>query len=143
MVGAADPWLWIRVVASTGMPRSSILVMLLALGMAAVAAQPGRALPLTAGQSILEADAVLVSSGWRPHPLGPAQPMDQERAGVPLTSLSACSGTGAGFCRFDYRRNGRQLSVVTIPAPTTPSSGERIGGVVERWWVETMASSKP
>ncbi len=125
------------------MPRSSILVMLLALGMAPVVAQPGRGLPLSAGQSILEADAVLLSSGWRPHPLGPAQPMDQERAGVPLTSLSACSGTGAGFCRFDYRRNGRQLSVVTIPAPATPSSGERIGGVVERWWVETVASSKP
>ena len=59
MAWADDPWLWIRVVASTGMPRSSILVMLLALGMAPVAAQPSRGLPLSAGQSILEADAVL------------------------------------------------------------------------------------
>ncbi|MFM1900125.1 MAG: hypothetical protein RLZZ216_701 [Cyanobacteriota bacterium] len=138
MVGAADPWLWIKVVASTGMPRSSFLVMLLALGMAPVAAQPGRGLPLSAGQSILEADAVLVSSGWRPHPIGPTLPLDQERAGVPLTSLSACSGTGVGFCRFDYRRNGRQLSVVTIPAPARVERGRAIGGVVERWWVETV-----
>ena len=65
--------------------------------------------------------------------------MDQERAGVPLTSLSACSGTGEGFCRFDYRRNGRQLSVVTIPTLVGTDKPTQLGGVVKRWWVETVS----
>jgi hypothetical protein len=65
--------------------------------------------------------------------------MDQQRAGVPLTSLSACSGTGEGFCRFDYRRNGRQLSVVTIPTGLGPDHASQLGGVVKRWWIETVS----
>lgn len=113
---------------------------LLASGFGAVAsAQPRWALPLSAGQPILEADAVLLASGWRPHPQQRPLAMDQQRAGVPLTSLSACSGTGEGFCRFDYRRNGRQLSVVTIPTGLGPDKASQLGGVVKRWWIETVS----
>jgi hypothetical protein len=68
--------------------------------------------------------------------------MDQQRAGIPLTSLSACSGTGEGFCRFDYRRNGRQLSVVTIPSTDGADTAAQLGGVVKRWWVETLSSTR-
>lgn len=118
------------------------LVALLALGFGtAASAQHRAALPLSEGQPILEADAVLLASGWRPHPQQTPLEMDQQRAGVPLTSLSACSGTGEGFCRFDYRRNGRQLSVVTIPTTLNADRTAQLGGVVKRWWVETVSSS--
>ena len=103
-----------------------------------LAAQPRGAVPLTPGHSILEADAVLLSSGWRPSPGQKPLALDQQRAGVPLSSLTACSGTGAGFCRFDYRRNGRQLSVVTIPLRPSKPPSSTLGGVVEHWWVETV-----
>ena len=47
---------------------STVVVVLLgALAGSAVHAQPRGGLPLSAGQPILEADAVLVASGWRPH----------------------------------------------------------------------------
>lgn len=100
--------------------------------------QPRGSLPLTAGQSMLEADAVLISSGWRPAPQQQPLALDQQRAGVLLTSLSACSGTGLGFCRFDYRRNNRQLSVVTLPRSSSSEALRSFGGVVNRWWVETL-----
>jgi hypothetical protein len=119
------------------------LVALLAVGFgAAASAQHRGGLPLSAGQPILEADAVLLASGWRPHPQQKPLEMDQQRAGVPLTSLSACSGTGEGFCRFDYRRNGRQLSVVTIPSRLGADKVAQLGGVVKRWWVETVSTTQ-
>ena len=138
MVMGTNPWLWIGRTTRSGMSRSSLLMLLLLLGSGRVTAEPRSSSLLSAGQPILEADAVLLSSGWRPHPQQHPQALDQQRAGVPLSSLSACSGTGVGFCRFDYRRNGRQLSVVTIPAPARVERGRAIGGVVERWWVETV-----
>ena len=65
--------------------------------------------------------------------LAPAQtPSPQERiwSAVTLTSLSACSVTGAGFCRFDYQRRQQLLSVETVPSnPGQPSVGR-----VERCW---------
>lgn len=122
------------------MVRTSTLVVVLlgALAGSAVHAQPRGGLPLSAGQPILEADAVLVASGWRPSPQQQPLALDQQRAGVPLSSLSACSGTGQGFCRFDYRRNGRQLSVVTVPLEERSRPHPQLGGVVDRWWVETV-----
>ncbi|MAS28414.1 MAG: hypothetical protein CMN97_09250 [Synechococcus sp. NAT40] len=127
------------------MPRFSIAALLMvvsAVGMPVALAQPRGVLPLSAGQPILEADAVLLASGWRPHPQQQPMALDQRRAGVPLSSLSACSGTGHGFCRFDYRRNGRQLSVVTIPISQRSRQTSQLGGVVKRWWVETVQSRR-
>ena len=122
------------------MVRTSTLVVVLlgALAGSPLHAQPRGGLPLSAGQPILEADAVLVASGWRPSPQQQPLALDQQRAGVPLSSLSACSGTGQGFCRFDYRRNGRQLSVVTAPLQERARPHPQLGGVVDRWWVETV-----
>ena len=109
------------------------------MGGGAVFAQTRGAVPLSAGQPILEADAVLLGSGWRPSPQHHPLDLDQQRAGVPLSSLSACSGTGQGYCRFDYHRNGRQLSVVTTPSIHRSQNSNQLGGVVKRWWVETLS----
>ena len=122
------------------MVRTTAVVVVLwaAMGGWGAQAQPRGGLPLSAGQSILEADAVLLASGWRPSPSQQPLALDQKLAGVPLSSLSACSGTGYGFCRFDYRRNGRQLSVVTVPLEMRSRQNSQLGGVVKRWWVETI-----
>ena len=118
------------------------LAVLGVVGGGAVVAQPRGAVPLSAGQPILEADAVLLGSGWRPSPQHHPLDLDQQRAGVPLTSLSACSGTGQGYCRFDYHRNGRQLSVVTTPSIDRSQIPNQLGGVVKRWCVETLSISE-
>ena len=117
------------------------LTLLALLGGSGVWAHTRGVLPLSAGQPILEADAVLLASGWRPSPQHHPLALDQQRAGVPLSSLSACSGTGQGYCRFDYHRNGRQLSVVTIPSLERSPHSNLLGGVVKRWWVETLSVS--
>ena len=125
--------------ASTDMASKFFALSLALLGVVgggAVVAQPHGAVPLSAGQPILEADAVLLGSGWRPSPQHHPLDLDQQRAGVPLTSLSACSGTDRGYCRFDYHRDGRQLSVVTsidrsIAVPQSVGRcGEALGGTL-------------
>jgi len=85
---------------------------------------------LIARQSILEADRSLVAAGWRPSPQQKPSAADRAWAKVSLESLSSCSGTGAGFCRFDYVRDAQRLSVVTVPS----SPGQPSVGRVERWW---------
>ena len=85
---------------------------------------------LSARQTILEANRHLIADGWRPAPEKRPTPEERRWASVALESLSACSGTGVGFCRFDYRRDLQRLSVVTVPSePGRPSVGR-----VERWW---------
>ena len=85
---------------------------------------------LNTSQNILEANLHLIADGWRPAPEKTPTPEERSWASVALESLSACSGTGVGFCRFDYRRDLQKLSVVTVPGePGQPSVGR-----VERWW---------
>ena len=85
---------------------------------------------LSARQTILEANRYLIANGWRPAPEKKPTPEERRLSSVALESLSACSGTGVGFCRFDYRRDLQRLSVVTVPSePGRPSVGR-----VERWW---------
>ena len=85
---------------------------------------------LSARQTILEANRHLIANGWRPAPEKTPTPEERRLASVTLESLSACSGTGVGFCRFDYRRDLQRLSVVTVPSdPGRPSVG-----LVDRWW---------
>ena len=85
---------------------------------------------LSQRQSILEAHRTLVAAGWSPAPAQEPSPRERLWSAVALPSLSACSGTGAGFCRFDYQRQQQRLSVVTVPSdPGQPSVGR-----VERWW---------
>ncbi len=85
---------------------------------------------LSTRQTILEANRHLIANGWRPAPEKTPTPEERRLASVALESLSACSGTGVGFCRFDYRRDLQRLSVVTVPSePGHPSVGR-----VDRWW---------
>ena len=85
---------------------------------------------LSARQTILEANRHLIANGWHPAPEKTPTLEDRRLASVALESLSACSGTGVGFCRFDYRRDLQRLSVVTVPSqPGRPSVG-----CVDRWW---------
>ena len=85
---------------------------------------------LNARQTILEANRHLIADGWQPAPEKTPTPEERRWSSVSLESLSACSGTGVGFCRFDYRRDLQRLSVVTVPSePGRPSVGR-----VERWW---------
>ncbi len=92
---------------------------------------PFMALPqlLRVGQPIQEADRALRRARWIPAPAGAPLPMERTRAGNPLTSLSGCSGSGSGFCRYDYRRGDARLSVISVPAP----AGGAGGGRVLRW----------
>ena len=85
------------------------------------------ALPLSRDQPIETADARLRSAGWQPAGEPGLQPFERQLAGNDLSSLSGCSGTGAGFCRYDYRRGKRQLAVVT-------SAGSDGRGRVLRWF---------
>ena len=85
---------------------------------------------LSARQTILEANRHLIANGWRPAPEKMPTPEERRLSSVALESLSSCSGTGVGFCRFDYRRDLQRLSVVTVPSePGRPSVGR-----VDRWW---------
>ena len=85
---------------------------------------------LSTRQTILEANRHLIANGWRPAPEKTPTPEERRLASVALESLSACSGTGVSFCRFDYRRDLQRLSVVTVPSePGHPSVGR-----VDRWW---------
>lgn len=86
--------------------------------------------PLSQRQTILEAHRTLLAAGWSSAPAQDPTPEDRLWSAVGLASLSVCSGTGVGFCRFDYKRNHQRLSVVTVPStPGRPSVGR-----VERWW---------
>lgn len=108
----------------------SVLVMVapLVLGARVCRAEPG--LLLHQRQTILEAHRTLLAAGWAPAPAQAPSLHERQWSAVELTSLSTCSGTGVGYCRFDYRRDGQHLSVVTVPSkPGHPSVGR-----VQRWW---------
>ena len=109
------------------------LCMLPILSGHAVIAEPmsSASVQLQIGQSIQAADATLLASGWLPQPDQAPQFFEQVFSQSTLPSLSSCSGTGVGFCRYNYFRDAQRLSVVTIPAPS-PSAA----GLVQRWWVD-------
>ena len=62
-----------------------------------------------------QADARLIAAGWAPDPDREPLPLDRKLAGNSLASLSACSGTGLRFCRYDYKRGSQTIAVITIP----------------------------
>ena len=92
-----------------------------------------RAPELQAGQSILVVDQSLTSKGWNPAPAEQVRDFEQQLAGNQLSSLASCSGTGVGYCRYDYQRHGKRLVVVTVPARQPNQAGR-----VARWWVESL-----
>jgi hypothetical protein len=99
-------------------------------GLPALLASSGQAQPpatlLSVREPIEAADQRLQQQGWRPISTPPAESFDRELSGNGLISLRACSGTGMGYCRYDYRRGDHQLEVITVPS----SDGD---GQVVRW----------
>ena len=100
---------------------------LLLVPMAAIAVPASQ---LNQRQTIFEAHRTLVAAGWQHAPETNPSPGERHWSGVSLHSLSTCSGTGAGLCRFDYKRNNERLSGVTVPS----RPGEASVGRVARWW---------
>lgn len=98
-------------------PPSRVLILLALLsGTSGVSA--AQELTLVPQQPIVQADASLRTQGWEPAKDLAPEPMDRQRAGNHLQSLSACSGTGMGLCRYDYQRGVETLAVITVPGPT-------------------------
>jgi hypothetical protein len=86
-------------------------------------------LPLVVpNEPIAVLDARFLAEGWAPHPERDPLPLERTRAGNALSSLSACSGTGLGLCRYDYQRGQQAIAVVTVP-------GVDGDGVVHSWFV--------
>jgi hypothetical protein len=105
--------------------------MLSALGL--IAAAP---LPLAANQRIERVDVQLRRQGWQPHGDPLVESLDRGLAGSDLSSLRSCSGTGAGFCRYDYRRGRQHLQVITVP-------GRDGDGLVHHWLLEDRPGRRP
>lgn len=106
--------------------------MLSALGLIAAAGP----LPLAANQRIERVDVQLRRQGWQPHGDPLVESLDRELAGSDLSSLRSCSGTGAGFCRYDYRRGWQHLQVITVP-------GRDGDGLVHHWLLEDRPGRRP
>ncbi|MFM7674500.1 MAG: hypothetical protein ACKO5F_02680 [Synechococcus sp.] len=89
-------------------------------------------LPLSRGKPIVEAHAALLARGWLAQPDHQPEPYERELAGNQLPSLSSCSQSGPGFCRYDYGRGGQRLVVITVPSDAVHPSK----GIVQQWWLE-------
>jgi len=106
-------------------PLGALALLLTALAIPILGVRP-QVLRLKPNQSIDAADAQLKAQGWQPAGDPGLQPFERELSGNRLTSLSGCSGTGAGFCRYDYRRGRQRLEVITVAGPDG-------SGLVQRW----------
>ena len=89
-------------------------------------ARPQTATLLQPREPIVAVDARLRRLGWKPVQEPPPLDFERQLSGNGLISLRSCSGTGEGFCRYDYRRGRQELQVITIPN----AAGD---GVVLRW----------
>lgn len=93
-------------------------------------------LVLTIQELIQHLDQRLRRQGWQPDGDALLESFDRELAGNDLTSLRSCSGTGAGYCRYDYRRGRQSLSVITVPN----RNGD---GVVHHWRLDGRVVPPP
>lgn len=90
---------------------------------------------LKQGMSYAQARKALINAGWQAVELSP----NRDRLGamdyliqLGYNEVESCSGTGMGFCRFNFTdANGRQLAVVTVnnQQGQTPQ--------LHRWWIDT------
>lgn len=84
-----------------------------------------------------EARQILIESGWQALQLSPMRPERQVGTIKYLIELdynevTSCSGTGMGFCRFEFiTADGRKLMVVTIN-----NQENQDGPTLYRWWLE-------
>ena len=90
------------------------------VGIQAVRSGGDEQLPLPAvspQEPISQVDARLIEAGWVVRADRAPLPFERRLAHNNLASLGACSGTGMGFCRYDYQRGGQRFAVVTVPGP--------------------------
>ena len=109
-----------------------VLTSLVLGGFAATAKADNTHVVLKSGQSIVQANASLTASGWLPAPQRSALDFEKSLSGTDLQALASCSGTGPGFCRYDYQRDGQRLFVVTVADGAQPQKA----GIVTPWWTE-------
>ncbi|MFY8149208.1 MAG: hypothetical protein ACOVNL_08325 [Prochlorococcaceae cyanobacterium] len=107
----------------------ALVTLLAAMGWARGGENP---LPLTSGVRIGVAHGALVARGWLPRPDRTPDSFERRLSGTDLPSLSSCSQSGMGFCRYDYGRAGKHLVVITTPSDPHRESE----GVVQQWWIE-------
>jgi len=119
------------------LPFSAFLSTLVgALALLAAAGPRAQPLHLLEQQSIEQADGQLQQQGWRADGEAHLDSFDRELSGNELSSLRSCSGTGAGFCRYDYRRGRQHLEVITVP-------GHDGDGLVHHWRLGDEPAGKP
>jgi len=109
-----------------------VLASLVLGGLASTSRADTSFVTLQSGQSIVQANAALTASGWKPAPEREVLDFEKILSRADLKALASCSGTGLGFCRYDYARNGQRLFVVTVADGAKPEQG----GIVMRWWTE-------
>ena len=90
---------------------------------------------LSVNEPIAKVDGRFLAAGWRPQPAQNPLPFERRLAGNSLDSLSSCSGTGLGLCRYDYRRGNDALAVVTVPG----ANGE---GLVHSWFHPDLSPAR-
>lgn len=78
----------------------------------------GGAVPKINGMPITRARVALIGAGWKPvNHGGPADRIDdRERELVEkgVVEVDSCSGTGFGYCAYDYTRTDARLAVTTV-----------------------------
>lgn len=78
----------------------------------------GGVVPGIDGKPITKARAALIAAGWKPVDHGSADqrsdPREQDLVKLGAVEVDSCSGTGFGYCAFDYERAGARLSVTTV-----------------------------
>ena len=109
-----------------------VLASLVLGGFASTSRADTSGISLQSGQSILRANATLTASGWKPAPERAVLDFEKSLSRTDLKALASCSGTGPGFCRYDYARDGQRLFVVTVVDGSQP---EKVG-IVTQWWTE-------
>lgn len=69
-----------------------------------------------------EARKALIDAGWQPVPQSHSSPSDRDRANESgYQELETCSGTGLGWCIFQFRaaHDGQKLTVITAGRDST------------------------
>jgi hypothetical protein len=71
--------------------------------------------PNVFGQAIRKARKVLIAHGWQPQRPDEPDPGGERLVRQGVAEVESCSGTGYGFCSFNYRhRKGFALNVTTM-----------------------------
>lgn len=109
--------------------------------MGSIAFLPGIGLaqevPITLKQKMpySQARQILIDAGWQAILLSPMReqyaPLDYIIGELGYREVVDCSGTGMGFCRFEFATaDGRKLAVVTV----NNQRGQE--PMLYRWWIE-------